>query len=163
MAEHSNVALWRQVHKAFSQGDLETLRTYFTDDVVCRIGGSHPLSGERRGIGGLLAYVQALTEMAGGTLRLEPHDVMATDEHIVALVRLSATSGGRPLHWNAAAIYHVRDGKISQIETISPEQIAIDEIYFRLLASRPPSPSPARRHASSRRTTHRAGRLASLR
>jgi len=163
MLEHPNVALWRNVHKAFSRGDLETLRTYFTDDVVCRIGGSHPLSGERRGIGGLLAYVQALTEMARGTLRLEPHEVMATDEHIVALVRLSATSEGRPLHWNAAAIYHLRNGKISQFDTISPEQVAIDEIYFRLLASRPPSLSPARRHASSRRITHRAGRLASSR
>ncbi len=163
MLEHPNVALWRNVHQAFSRGDLETLRTHFTEDVVCRIGGSHPLSGERTGIGGLLAYMQALTEMAGGTLRLEPHEVMATDEHIVALVRLSATSEGRPLHWNAAAIYHVRDGKISQIETISPDQVAIDEIYYRLLASRPPSPSPAPRHVSSRRMTHRAGRLASSR
>src|SRR6266545_5044954 len=74
MPEHPNVALWRKVHQAFSRGDLETLRTHFTEDVVCRIGGSHPLSGERTGIGGLLAYMQALTEMAGGTLRLEPHE-----------------------------------------------------------------------------------------
>lgn len=131
--------------------------------MVCRIGGSHPLSGEKNGIGGLLAYVQALTEMAGGSLRLEPHEVMATDEHIVALVRLSAISEQRPLRWNAAAIYHVRDGKISQVETISPDQLAIDEIYFRLLASRPPTPSPARRHAASRRTSRHAGRRAAVR
>ncbi len=163
MPEHPNVALWRSVHQAFSRGDLEMLQTYFTDDVVCHIGGAHPLSGEKTGIGGLLAYVQALTEMAGGSLRLEPHQVMATDEHIVALVRLSASSEGRPESWNAAAIYHVRDGKISEVETISPDQIAIDEVYFRLLTSRPPSPSPVRRHAASRRTSRHAGRRASVR
>lgn len=161
MPEHPNVVLWRDIHRAFSQGDLETLRTHFTDDVVFRIGGSHPLSGEKRGIGGVLAYLRALSEMAGGTLRLEPHEVMATDEHIVALVRLSPMDGQRPLHWNGAAIYHVRDGKVCEVETISPDQVAIDEIYFRLLATRPPTPSLSRRRAASQRKAHRASRRAS--
>ncbi len=49
MAEHSNAALLRKGHKAFSNGDRATLTEIIAEDVLWHVAGKSPFSGDYRG------------------------------------------------------------------------------------------------------------------
>lgn len=46
--------------------------------------------------------------------RLEVHDVLANDDHAVALVTAFSSRGGESLEDRAAPVVHVKGGKISE-------------------------------------------------
>ena len=55
---------------------------------------------------------------------------MAGDDHAVQLVSVDARTGdGRQAHWNAAAVMHVRDGKISAVWLHIDDPYAVDELF----------------------------------
>jgi len=129
MAEHPNVELLRKALDAFSRGDLDTVRSLWADDIVYHFSGASPLAGDYKGKDGVLSYFAKAVELAGGTLRMvEVHDVLANDEHGVALVRFTASRKGRELAWNQANIYHIRNGKIREVWGVPVDQTALDEI-----------------------------------
>ena len=49
MSEHTNVALHRKVHEAFSRGDMDTLTEMIAEDVVWHSPGKSQISGDFRG------------------------------------------------------------------------------------------------------------------
>jgi hypothetical protein len=59
----------------------------------------------------------------------ELHDVVANDEHTVALVTAHATRGGKSLTYRVAEIYHMRDGKITERWAFSDDTQAITEFF----------------------------------
>src|SRR5271169_1497907 len=72
------------------------------------------LPGHRRGVRVLWPPVRAF----GGTLRLELHDVVANDQHGVALFTVSAEREGRPFAGNEVLIGHLSpDGKATEVWT----------------------------------------------
>lgn len=63
----------------------------------------------------MLEFFGRLFELSGGTLKVELHDVVAGDEHAVALLTISAERAGRQLEDNTVLTSHIRDGKITEI------------------------------------------------
>lgn len=49
MTQHPSTALWRAGCEAFAKRDLATLAKLFAEDVVGRVAGRNPFSGEHRG------------------------------------------------------------------------------------------------------------------
>jgi hypothetical protein len=49
-----------------------------------------------------------------GTFRLHVHDVLANDEHTVALCTLSASRGNKSAEFPVANVSHMRGGKITE-------------------------------------------------
>ena len=64
-------------------------------------------------------------ERADYTITAALHDVVANDDHVVALVDATATRGGRTLNYRTAEIVHVRDGKIVERWAFSDDTAAI--------------------------------------
>jgi uncharacterized protein len=72
---------------AFGRGDLDALRvgiSHKTSASITRAGA--PLAGDHEGVDRVLAMFGKALELSGGTLRLEIHDVIANDQHAVALL-----------------------------------------------------------------------------
>jgi uncharacterized protein len=68
-----------------------------------------------------------LIEETGGTFRLDVHDVLANDEHAVALCTLSASRGGKPIEVPVANVSHLRDGKVTEFwDSTADPQASID-------------------------------------
>lgn len=61
----------------------------------------------------MIDQVFAAAEESQARFRL--HDAVANDEHAVALVEWSATIGGRTLHGREVGIYHVRNGRVTEV------------------------------------------------
>ena len=130
MAEHPNVELLRKGIDAFARGDIDTVRSLWTDDVVYHFPGASPLAGDHKGKDGVLAYLAKAAELAGGSLRIvEVHDVLANDQHGVALVRFTASRKGRQFTWNQANVYHLRNGKMAEVWALPTDPWAVDEFF----------------------------------
>jgi len=114
MTEHPNVEVTRRGYDAFAKADLAALAELIADDVTWHAQGLGPLSGTYHGRDEVLNFFVRLAEETGGTFRLDVHDVLANDEHAVALCTLSASRGNKSVEVPVANISHVRDGKVTE-------------------------------------------------
>ena len=129
MTDHPNLELLRRGYAAYSSGDMDTINELFADDVVWHVAGRNPLAGDYNGKEQVFGFFAKLQEMSEGTSKLDVHDLLADDEHGVALVAESATRGGRSLESNATHVLHLRDGKVTEFWDARPDQYAADEFW----------------------------------
>ena len=115
MGSGGNADLVRRGYAAFSTGDIATLSELFADDAVRHVPGTGSLSGAKYGRDAILAFFGELMARSGGTIEFTLHDVIGEDEHTVALHHEFAESGSYRVDQNAANIFHVRDGRISEV------------------------------------------------
>ena len=122
----ARVATMQHAYEAFSRGDMETLRQLWTEDVVWHVGGHNRLSGDKRGADAILAYFQQLIEATGNTLRVELHDVVANDTHVVSMHTPTAEHGGRRLNAHVVLVTHMCEGKFAEIWDHADNTQALD-------------------------------------
>ncbi len=125
MPEHPNAELWRKGQEAFSRRDFDSLKEFWAEDIVYHFPGASHIAGDHRGLQSVLAFFAKLVEM--NVQVAEVHDVLASDEHVVALVRATASRPGKELSFNQANVYNVRDGKVTEAWLLPAEQTAVDE------------------------------------
>ncbi len=126
---HPNEDLIRALFTARAQGDMQAWRNCFAADVRWHYPGQGPLSGHHEGVDRMAEILGQVGELSGGTSRHELHDVIANDEHVVALNVARAERAGRRLETNSAQVFHVRDGKITHLWTLHDDQRAADEFW----------------------------------
>ncbi len=122
MADHPNAAMARRTMDSLNSGDWEALSAALADDVVWHeIGRAEP----RRGKAELATPGGAPTP----EITVKVHDVVANDEHVIALVEATATRDGKTLNYRTAEIMHVRDGKITERWAFSDDTAAIIDFF----------------------------------
>lgn len=126
---HPNETLVRDFIATFSRGDLDTLRTYIAEDVRWHFPGQSAFGGDHEGVDRVIERFGKLAELSGGTHRVELHDVLANDNHAVALHATRGERAGKKLEINAIQILHIRDGKISEAWTMHSDLYAVDEFW----------------------------------
>ena len=124
MEDHPNAVLVRRSLEALNSGDMESMVALLDDDVEWyEIGRAEPIRGKAalaQRIGSGLSDTQF-----SGVI----HDVVANDDHTIALVETTATRGGRSLTYRTAEITHVRDGKVTARWAFSDDTAAINEFF----------------------------------
>jgi uncharacterized protein len=70
-----------------------------------------------------------LDQRARGSFRVEVHDILANDEHAVGLHKASAEREGRTLEDNNTLVFHVRDGKVTEVWQYWADPYAADELF----------------------------------
>jgi|SRR5918996_1695724 ketosteroid isomerase-like protein len=108
-AEHPNATLVRRGMEAFNRGEMEAMDAFIADDVVWHQIGRETVRGK-----------DALASASPGgdvdwQITADVHDVVANDDHAIALVEATATRpDGRTLTYRTAEIMHIRDGKLTE-------------------------------------------------
>ncbi len=127
MAEHPNVALVRRAMQAINETDMTKadeemalVDAFMADDIVWHeIGRAEPRRGK--------AELQAA--MTGSerdwTVTYETHDVVANDDHAIALGTATATRGGKTLEYRTAEVFHIKNGKATERWAFSDDTAAI--------------------------------------
>ncbi len=113
MAEHPNVTLVRRAMQAMNEQDMSkagqemaVVDAFMADDIVWHeIGRAEP----RRGKDELRAAM--MNGARDWTITYEVHDVIANDDHAIALGTATAVRGDRTLRYQSAEIFHIRDGE----------------------------------------------------
>ena len=130
MTDHPNAMMISRLYELFSQGDMEGFLESFAEDVVWHVPGRCPIAGDYKGREAVAGYFTAIDEMSGGTYRVsDVHDVVADDEHVVGLHHSVATRPGKTYDYNETIIFHVRDGKITEVWEVYGDQYEIDEFW----------------------------------
>ncbi len=126
MAEHENVAMVRRAMQAMNEMDMSkadeemaVVDAFMADDIVWHeIGRAEP----RRGKDELRA---TMSEFSDTTIKYDLHDVIANDEHAIALGTATATRNGKTLEYRTAEIFHIRDGRAVERWAFSDDTAAI--------------------------------------
>ena len=126
---HPNEELIRGGYEAFAKGDLETALARFDENITWHVPGRSAVAGDYQGHQEVMAFFGKLIELSGGTFRLELHDVLASDDHVVALVVVSGERNGTSTTLNAAHVWHVADGKATEFWALSTDPYASDAFW----------------------------------
>jgi ketosteroid isomerase-like protein len=127
---HPNEDLVREGFAAFGRGDMDALqKQFFTEDVRYHVAGRSLIAGDYEGPEQVLQFFARLFELTGGTFSIELHDVLANDEHAVALFTIGGERAGKQLNDNSVLTFHFRDGKASEAWSQSTDLHAVDEFF----------------------------------
>jgi ketosteroid isomerase-like protein len=123
MAEHPNAALIRKSIEAMNAKDFAYLDSIMADDITWHvIGAAEPIRGK-----------DAMSASMGGDrgfeITVDLHDVTASDDHVVALVKAHAVREGQTLDYDTAEIFHVKDGKVTERWAFSDDTARITEFF----------------------------------
>ncbi|MDP2948688.1 MAG: nuclear transport factor 2 family protein [Chloroflexota bacterium] len=130
MPEHPNLSLIKKVYESFATGDYPSkLKELFREDVVWHLPGNGPLSAEHRGREAVFAAMRQFEQLSRGSIRIEVHDILANEEHAVALLRATATRQGKQYDSREVDIYHIRDGKVTEMWSLSEDPRVTDEFW----------------------------------
>jgi ketosteroid isomerase-like protein len=126
---HANEELLRRGYDAFAKGDIPTVMGLFDENIVWHVGGRSPLAGDYKGHEEVMGFFGKIVELSGGTFSIELHDVLANDEHAVALVRARAERNGRRLDTTEVDVFHVSNGKVTEFWAAPTDLYAEDEFW----------------------------------
>ena len=129
MADHPNAELLRNGYEAFDKGDMAVLTALFAENVVWHVPGVSPISGEHRGREAVFAVFAKTAELSGGSFKIGLHDVLANDEHTVALTRATGSRQGRQLSSLDTDVYHMSNGKVTEFWSFVEDQRLTDEFW----------------------------------
>ena len=126
---HPNADLLAAQVDALARGDLATAMSFYTDDCVFHYPGRNPLSGDYRGKDQVHALLDRAFQLTSGSFKPEVHDILASDEHVAALVTVHAERDGRSVEWQSVDLFHVRNGKLSEHWVHEVDQGVVDRFW----------------------------------
>jgi len=125
-----NEDLVRQASEAFGRGDLSALQDqFFADDIVWHVAGTGPLAGDYEGAAEVIGQLTKISELAGGSVLPQVHDVLVSNDHTVVLVTISAERAGKQLQLNLVHVIHAENGKAAEVWTHSADPAAAAQFW----------------------------------
>jgi hypothetical protein len=120
----------RQGYEAFGKGDMDTLRSIMTPDVIQSVPGKSQVSGDHKGVDNVLGYYGTLFELTGGTLKADLQSVKDDGaDKVVAVHHLTAQRNGKSYDQNETLTFTLSGGKISRLDESHPDQAAFDAFF----------------------------------
>ncbi|MFJ9115209.1 nuclear transport factor 2 family protein [Streptomyces sp. NPDC102394] len=130
MAEHPHAQLVRKGYEAFSRGDMDALRSLITSDATQHVPGSHPLSGDCKGIDAILDYYRRLFEETAGTFKVELRGVLVDGRgHAVAMQHVSAQRGNKRMDEDGCIIFRIVGDKATDLDECVENLDSMDEFW----------------------------------
>jgi uncharacterized protein len=125
MGDHPNVEALRKGYEAFAAGDMETVSALFADDITWHQAGSGPLSGDLAGKDAVFGTFAQLVVLTAGTFGQEIHDLLANDEHAVAMVE-QWWEQPHPFRGKSVHVWHMKDGIATAAWLMDQDQATAD-------------------------------------
>jgi uncharacterized protein len=111
----TNEEVVHSFYKARDRRDWGAVRELLAANVAWReAGGSTDYAGDHHGRETVAELLAKFVEITEGTFRLEPKELISTDEHVAANVRWRAQRSGVHVEGNDLAVYRLVDGQIAE-------------------------------------------------
>lgn len=120
MADHPNAA---HIRERFGTGNPEEMAEWLADDVIWHQIGGETLHGKQ-------SVMDSMSGIEDVDFSLDLHDVVANDDHTIALVEVSIGSDDQAFSYRTAEIYHIdQNGKITERWAFSDDTRAITDFF----------------------------------
>jgi ketosteroid isomerase-like protein len=124
-----NLTVLEGYFAAMASGGPAAAMPFYAEDCVLTVPGAHAASGVWQGHDGVKGFGAAMAGITGGTFRLVPVDLLASDDHVVTVADASATVGGRTLAWRRIIVSTVADGALATLRFFESDQPAVDALF----------------------------------
>ncbi|GAC1375227.1 MAG: nuclear transport factor 2 family protein [Actinomycetota bacterium] len=128
--EHPHAVQARALLEAVSAGEFDRLGEHLAGDIVWHVGGEHDLSGHYRGREAVLAYLERVAALTHGSLRLEPIDILASDNSLGIFLRATASLEGHSI--DTTMVEAVRldgNGLWAEFWALADDQAGVDDFW----------------------------------
>jgi uncharacterized protein len=124
--EHPNATTVRDALDAFARRDDGRLGEVFTPDVVWHVPGMNRFAGRFEGRDAVMDRLARMAD-AGLAMTFDVHDVVANDEHAVALVHIHVTNAaGQRYDQQQVQVWHMREGRCEEYWSMNEDQAVLD-------------------------------------
>ena len=114
----------------YRQGNADRARDFWAPDIVWRVDGQGPLSGERVGADRIFAYHAELLRRSNGTFRQHLLALLSSGGPLVeAHLRTTAERGHRRLDIPTMLVFELRGGRLQALTEIPGDQAAWDAFW----------------------------------
>jgi uncharacterized protein len=120
---HPNRELIKRAYDAFGRGDIPSVLTILDNKIQWHIPGQSPLSGDYIGHEQVLSFFEKCMELSQGTLRIELHDIVASDTTVFVLCTLSATRSGQHAGFLAVHVWRIVDGRAVEFREFQGDEV----------------------------------------
>jgi uncharacterized protein len=125
---HPNVDLLERAFDAFGRDPLVVARA-LAEDIVWRVPGETPMSGEHRGRDAVLQFLRQTLVLTDRTYKTELQYVTADGDRAVAVYRARGTRGDRTLDIDQALFCVIEDGTIKDVTAVPFDFPAFAEFW----------------------------------
>jgi predicted SnoaL-like aldol condensation-catalyzing enzyme len=85
------------------------------------------VGGEYRGKAAVLDYFGRMAQAMGGMPDADVHDLLGNDDHVVVLGSARAAApDGSSAHWLYVNVFHIVDGKATEVWGMADNDAAVD-------------------------------------
>ena len=129
LASHPNETLVREVFQALQEHNLATLEILLTPDVVLHVPGQSTNAGEYCGYRGFVEFWQKLSRRAAGRLEVHVQDVLANQNHAVALGISVIGREGERLEHRVVYVLRLSGGRVAECWIHNYDQHRVDAFW----------------------------------
>ena len=129
MSAHPNEERVRRLYELSGGGDTDAFTDALADDVVWHVPGRGSYAGAHRGKAAVLTFFGRVIPGLR-SFRIDVHDIVATDAHVVVLVRYEHERDDRRFQQLGAEVFHLdEDGRITEFWALIDDTSAFDEFF----------------------------------
>jgi len=128
-------ALLSRLHAAqgefYSGGASEPIRALLAPDITWHVPGDNAIAGDYRGIEEVMAYFARRRDLATGSFRMHPGELLVGEgDHVASLTDGTATIDGVEHHWSTVGLYRFRgDDLLAECWLLPLDTSAFDAIW----------------------------------
>jgi YbgC/YbaW family acyl-CoA thioester hydrolase len=132
--EADAAALLGRLHAAqndfYGGGGDAALREVLTPDIAWHVPGHNAIAGDYEGIEAVLAYFAKRRDLAAGTFRMRPRDLLTGHgDWVASLTDGVAGIGGRESGWSTVGLYRLSDGKVAECRLLPFDPAVFDAVW----------------------------------
>ena len=124
-----NEELLAEGYRAFAEQDMDTIHRTFHPDIVWHAQRLGILGGDHEGLDAVLQFFGRTMELTAGTFRIEVKEILANTQGAAAVVRSSATRGGRTLDSHQIQHFHMKDGQVVEVWQFVSDGPAVEAFW----------------------------------
>jgi ketosteroid isomerase-like protein len=129
-SDHPNALRVRALFQAFAAGDVATIQRSIAEDAVWHFPGRRGrLAGSHRGHAAIFEFLGRVVALTEGTFHLDLRDVVAGDDHAVALFRGHARREGRELDNPTCLVIRLEGERAIEIWEYVWDLDSVDEFW----------------------------------
>jgi ketosteroid isomerase-like protein len=126
---HPNRDVIQRAYDAFGRGDIPSVLGIFDKEIRWHVPGQSALSGDYFGHEQVLGFFQKTMDLSEGTLRIELHDIVASDTTVFVLCTVSATRSGQGAEFLEVHVWRIADGRAIEFREFQGDEYAETKFF----------------------------------
>jgi uncharacterized protein len=110
--------------------DIPSMLAAFTSDLVYRVPGSSPLSGETHGQSAALDYFGQVMKLTNGSYSITGViDFLSSQDRVALIATETASRNNKQVNWTRVVVFHFKGNLISEVTLFDDKLAELDALF----------------------------------